>query len=153
MPMDFAQRARLEIDDQCGQRRLRKLPVVDHLRRTAVELFRSDLRCVKHIGQWRTHPNYDHAPGTGAVPACCSSDEVSASMRPAAVRARRPQSPIPPNPQDYPDTGKPNEPNALPGDPPAFVQPYYFSGTMQGIELATDDQRQQTQNITFRNVH
>jgi mannose/cellobiose epimerase-like protein (N-acyl-D-glucosamine 2-epimerase family) len=42
---------------------------------------------------------------------------------------------------------------AFPGDPPASVQPYYFSGTMQGIELATDDQGRQTQKITFSNVH
>jgi len=42
---------------------------------------------------------------------------------------------------------------AFPGDPPASVQPYYFSGTMQGVELATDDQGRQTQKITFSNVH
>jgi hypothetical protein len=43
---------------------------------------------------------------------------------------------------------------AFPGDPPAAsVQPYYFSGTIQGIELATDDQGRQTQKITFSNVH
>jgi len=43
---------------------------------------------------------------------------------------------------------------AFPGDrPTAAVQPYYFSGTIQGIELATDDQGRQTQKITFSNVH
>jgi hypothetical protein len=42
---------------------------------------------------------------------------------------------------------------AFPGNPPTSVQPYYFSGTMQGIELATDDQGRQTQKITFSNVH
>jgi len=43
---------------------------------------------------------------------------------------------------------------AFPGDPPAAsVQPYYFSGTIQGIELATDDQGRQTQKIMFSNVH
>jgi mannose/cellobiose epimerase-like protein (N-acyl-D-glucosamine 2-epimerase family) len=43
---------------------------------------------------------------------------------------------------------------AFPGDPPAAsVQPYYFSGTIAGIELAADDQGRQTQKITFSNVH
>ena len=42
---------------------------------------------------------------------------------------------------------------AFPGDPLSSVQPYYFSGTIQGIELATDDQGQRTQKITFSNVH
>jgi len=43
---------------------------------------------------------------------------------------------------------------AFPADPPTgSVQPYYFSGTIQGIELATDDQGRQTQKITFSNVH
>src|SRR5262249_2745490 len=44
--------------------------------------------------------------------------------------------------------------DAFPGDPPpASVQPYYFSGAIQGIELATEDQGRQTQKITFSNVH
>jgi mannose/cellobiose epimerase-like protein (N-acyl-D-glucosamine 2-epimerase family) len=43
---------------------------------------------------------------------------------------------------------------AVPGDPPtASLQPYYFSATIHGIELATDDQGRQTQKITFSNVH
>jgi len=33
------------------------------------------------------------------------------------------------------------------------VQPYYFSGTVQGIEVVKDDQGQQAQKITFKEVH
>jgi mannose/cellobiose epimerase-like protein (N-acyl-D-glucosamine 2-epimerase family) len=43
---------------------------------------------------------------------------------------------------------------AFPDDPAAVsVQPYYFSGTVEGIESATDDQGRHTQKITFSNVH
>ena len=42
---------------------------------------------------------------------------------------------------------------AFQSDPPASVQPYYFSGAIEGIELATDDQGQKTLKITFSNVH
>jgi hypothetical protein len=43
---------------------------------------------------------------------------------------------------------------AFPGDPPAAsVQPYYFSGAMDGIDVETDHQGQQTQKITLRKVH
>ena len=43
---------------------------------------------------------------------------------------------------------------SFPGDPPASsVQPYYFSGAIQGIELRRDDQGQRTQKITFSNIH
>jgi mannose/cellobiose epimerase-like protein (N-acyl-D-glucosamine 2-epimerase family) len=43
---------------------------------------------------------------------------------------------------------------AFSGDPPATsAQPYYFSGTIAGIEPVADDQGRQTQKITFSNVH
>jgi mannose/cellobiose epimerase-like protein (N-acyl-D-glucosamine 2-epimerase family) len=43
---------------------------------------------------------------------------------------------------------------AFSGDPPATsAQPYYFSGTIAGIEPVADDQGRQTQKITFSNIH
>jgi hypothetical protein len=43
---------------------------------------------------------------------------------------------------------------AFPGDLPAgSVQPYYFSGSIQGVETAKDNQGRQTQKITFKDVH
>jgi mannose/cellobiose epimerase-like protein (N-acyl-D-glucosamine 2-epimerase family) len=43
---------------------------------------------------------------------------------------------------------------AFSADPPAAsVQPYYFSGNIEAIELDTDDQGRQAQKITFSNVH